>query len=168
MNIYQSGRGKQPFGVWTALLVALLITTSCHVEPPGPPPEGSYAWDSYTHPTLGYRVAYPDVFDLADGRGDDVVFTYLGRPTFRVLYATEEEAGQRGLWGGQAPVETVAVGGREGHRYVYDHWDGPSYVHTVVYVVPLRGKALGVEFRTDADTVDDVQRRVLDSITFLP
>lgn len=168
MNIYKPGRGKQPASLWPGFFVALLIPAGCHIEPPAPPPEGSYAWASYAHPTLGYSLNYPDAFEVAAQDSNDAVFTYQGRTTFRVVSATEEEARQRGLWGEHTPAEAVAVGGREGHRYAYDHWDGPSYVHTVVYVVPHRGKSLGVEFRTEADTADGVQRRVLGSISFLP
>lgn len=168
MNIYNRVQGKQPAARGPAVILAVLMLAGCHVKPPEPPPPGSYGWMAYTHPTLGYRVDYPDVYEV-NTRGDgDAVFAYDGRTAFRLVYATEEESATRGLWGKHRPVEEVTIGGRRGQRYVYDHWDGPSYVHTIAFAVPHREKLLGVEFRTDAEALDDVQHRVLQSITFLP
>ena len=62
---------------------------------------------------------------------------------------------------------SIELDNREGLKYIYDHYDGPFYMRTVSYVVEYGGKFLGLEFRTDREELDDVQRRVLRSFRFI-
>ncbi len=123
-------------------------------------------WRTYTDRTLAYSIDYPEGFEMQvrdDGEAQlRVTGVYSTDVPARVVHATEEEARRRGLWARKFITGPATLGGRQGERYVYTHSDGPFYSRTVAYVVPHRGKMLGLEFRAEGD-LDRVQQRMLAS-----
>lgn len=123
-------------------------------------------WRTYTDLTLGYSIDYPEDFEMLIRGTGEAHFRFssvysTGVPA-RVVHVSEEEARRRGLWSSKFITGPATLGGRPGERYVYTHADGPFYSRTVAYVVPYRGKMLGLEFRGQGD-LDRVQQRMLDS-----
>lgn len=144
-----------------ALLVSIGLA-ACRSEAPPAPDAATVEWRTYHGRELDVRLEYPSVFDV-DESGAEVVFRSSGAPAMRVVWVTADEAERRGLWPGHAGTP-VAVAGRRGMAYDYDHRDLDRVVRTISYVVPYRGRLLGLEFRTDAPALPDVYRRVLASL----
>lgn len=142
--------------------ILLLLLAGCRSHPTPFPEPGSFQWATYTHTNPGYTVQYPDVF-TPFALGNTVAFQYRDTYVMRIVFVEEDEARNRGLWASHAPVGPVHFGGRTGQRYTYDHHDGPFYLHTVAWVVPVAGRFLGLEFRTDADTLNAVQQHIVDT-----
>lgn len=146
------------------VLTCLLALTGCRAEAPVLPDSSTVAWASYHHAPLGVRLDVPVAFGKKS-RGDEVAFTYNGTAA-RLVWVTEEEARERGLWPRADHHTAASLGGRGGFHYVYDHPDGPVLSRTIAYVVPHRGRLLGLEFRTDADTLGSIGQRMLESFSF--
>ena len=126
------------------------------------------AWRPYIHDDLGFSLDIPETFETrAREHGSHTRFDYRDGTPVRVLWLSEEEGVGRGLWHGRPPEAAVMIGGRNGHRYAYDHTDGPFCSRRIAYVLPHRGKELAIEFPC-ADDLDRVQRRVLWSLRFVP
>lgn len=141
------------------------VLTSCcreNVPPLAMQQPDQLAWVSYTHSTLPYSLRYPDLFTVDEEKGGSVFFRYgCGVPTV-VRFHDEKEGRRRGAWFGHEPVEDIQLNGHAGKKYIYDHNDGPFSVRTVAYVVPFRGKFLGLEFRTPGE-LNAVQKRILEA-----
>ncbi len=151
-----------------SLLTAVLIS-GCRVPSPKVLKGGAFDWATYSNPKLGYSLEYPNVYAKSEERnGKDVIFRHNGMTAMRILFITESEGKDRGLWVKSKPVEEMEMGGRKGFRYVYNHQDFFSYVHTIACVLEYRGKLLGIEFRTDENMLDEVQQRILDSLRLDP
>ncbi len=166
--------------VSTAATLALLLgvlgfaLAGCARESTATVHADEVGWRTYINKQLGYRLEYPDYLAPYD-HGPEVIFRTPGPLPFRtpftgsvpalVRWETEEEGRSRGAWFGADPAGEVTFGGRTGTKYVYVHHDGPSADPTVAYVVPFRGKYLGVEFRTGGE-LDAVQQRMLESFRF--
>ena len=143
----------------------LLLLGACRSVPPTAPDAARASWRTYSDTQGGYSVSYPDAYDV-DEHGGGVLFRHEGYPVVSISHATEEQADDRGLWADHDPVGDAVLGGRPGKKYVYDHHDALSYMRTVSFVVEHRDRYLGLEFRTDLESPDDVQQRMLDSFTF--
>ena len=151
--------------------LVLVITATYFIGCRAPSPEtleaGTFEWAAYTDEQLGYSLEYPKIYAIIKQHdGKDVVFKQDGTTAFRVLFVTQEEGDSRGLWVESKPVENIEMSGRPGRRYVYDHFDGPVYSHTIAFVIDYRDRLLGIEFRTDENMLDEVQKRILDSFKF--
>ena len=143
----------------SALLPALLA--GCRSEAPAAPPD-DVETRRFESPALDVALVVPASFSVHQDEAG-VVFRHAGRPAIRLLWLDEERGRERGLWfGHEARPATIA--GRPGARYDYMHWDGPLRSRTVSYVVPYRGRELGLEFRTDARPLPPVYRRVVESL----
>lgn len=146
---------------------ALLAVAGCESTPPELPDPASVSWITYTNPVLGYSVDVPSSFVRQENsRNPSVLFRYDGFPVVAVNFVSREEGKKRGLWVGKEPAGTIHLGNRDGKRYVYRHYDGPSYMRTMSYVVEHQGKYLGLEFRTGNEEPDTVQSRILASFRF--
>jgi hypothetical protein len=146
-----------------ALLAAMTLTgLGCKVEPIDLPL--AHGWRSYENPGLGVALDVPDFFEVHE-YGSGVLFRLHGANAVLLRFVDAAEARQRGLWVGTAPAGPITLGGRAGERYVYKHGDGPVYSVTEAYVIPYRGKQLGLEFRTRGDA--EVRQRMLASLRLL-
>jgi len=145
--------------------LGLLLVASCSGTPPRNPATESVTWRSYHNPQAGYTIQIPNNYAVQE-RGVDTLFRFDGYPVLAVNWADEASARHRGLWPGHEPAGVTEVGGVEGSRYVYSHYDGPSSMRTVSHVVKHGGRYLAVEFRTDLDEPDGVQQHILDSLRF--
>ncbi len=146
-------------------LVAIMMVSGCQSPAPALPAFDTVAWSVYHDDNVGYSLAYPDSFVVKTYGDGEVAFTTDGHTAFRVAFVTDWEADKRGLWVKHQPVEAMDIAGRPGHKYIYDHYDGPFSAHTVTYAIEYSGKLLGLEFRTNNNMLNDVQKHVLDSFT---
>ena len=149
-----------------ALLVSIGILAACQGEAPPAPDAASVQWRDYHAAELGVSLRVPSTFDV-DEHGAEVAFRSEGPTAIRLVWVTEEEADDRGLWAGH-DGQRAAVGGREGMVYDYEHRDFERKSRTIAYVVPHRGRLLGVEFRTDDAELPGVYRTVVESVRFDP
>ena len=169
--------------------------TGCGGTPPLNLPANAVAWKIYSNPSVGYTFEHPDIYEVEehhDGRtvllrydgypvvehpdiyeveehhdGRTVLLRYDGYPVVSIRHADEQEGRSHGLWIKHDAVGTIELDSRAGLKYIYDHYDGPFYMRTVSYVVEHGSRFLGLEFRTDREELDDVQRRVLQSFRFV-
>jgi hypothetical protein len=144
------------------LAMAALSATGCRVEPIDLP--SPRAWRTYEHHALGVELDVPDFFAVRENDGG-ALFRIHGANAVLLRFVDEEEAKHRGLWVGTPAAGPITLGGRPGQRFVYKHGDGPVWSQTEAYVVPYRGKQLGLEFRTRHDA--GVRERMLASFRFL-
>ena len=119
-------------------------------------------WASYQHPVVGYSVAHPQGFEVDEDDGRNLLFRFEGQVPVLVRFTSEEEGRDRGAWFGSEAVADVELGGRSGHKYIYDHYDGPFRARTIAYVISHQDRWLGLEFRSDGD-LDPVQQKILES-----
>lgn len=150
--------------LWTAL--GALALTACEQPVPDPLDEDSVEWTTYTNRTLGFSLDIPASYDI-EVDDNSVVLSDDGHTAVRVTHADREEARNRGLWAQVEPREEREYAGRTGQYYVYKHWDGPSYVPTLAWVVRHQGKDLGVEFRTTEVEMNDVHEHMLKSLDLM-
>ncbi len=145
--------------VLVALGASLLGAFSCEsrVSPPLLPDEVS--WSTYTSAELGFSIRHPDLWTPRFERGS-VIFQDAVATPMRITLVEPEGARKRGLWGRDPAVRQET----KGAVYRYLHYDGPFYVPTLAFVVPHRGRDLGVELRTRNQDLDEVQRAVVDSL----
>ncbi len=162
LRLVQAGR-RGVLAVTAAIALATAGSLGCRVEPIDLPPPS--AWHTYENPRLGVAFDIPDFFAVDDSAGG-AVFRIHGANAVLLRFVDETEARHRGLWVGTAPAGAIELGGVAGERYVYQHGDGPVWSLTEAYVVPYRGKQLGLEFRTSKDA--GVRERMLTSFHFLP
>jgi len=139
---------------------------ACEQPVPDPVDPSRVEWSPYGNEDLGFRLEVPAHYEIhADG--DGVVFTDDGRTALRVTHADRTEARNRGLWAQVDPTEAREYGETAGQFYRYRHYDGPTYVPTLAYVVRHRGKDLGVEFRTRRSDLDPVHEHVLATLELI-
>lgn len=143
-------------GVLPALLAG------CQAKAPTPPDAAAVEWRDYVDRELQVAFAYPADFDVKR-QGDDVVLRSGGKPAIRLIWVDAERGRKRGLWFGN-PYTPATVAGVKGERYEYEHYDGPVRSRTISYVIPYRGRWLGLEFRTDAARLPAAYERVLESL----
>lgn len=138
-----------------------IIFGGCDSTPHWPAP-ASGGWSTFTHPTLGYSVDYPTGCKVQqDERG--VLIRFEGGPIIAINWVTDNEGRHRGLWAGHDPAGEIELGGHKGTLYRYQHGDGPLVMNVISYVVPYRGRSLGLELRTAGDTLTPAQQHVVDS-----
>lgn len=130
------------------------------------PPEleaGTFGWESYANGAVGFTMEIPDVYEPEEeGSGNAVLFRWKRGVPVKAYWTTAEEAAHRGLWFGESPVGTATLDGVEGRRYEYRHCDGPFCSRMVSFVIPWRGRVLGLEFRSDGP-LNATNRRILES-----
>jgi len=143
-------------------LLSLSAGMGCRMGPIELPVASS--WHEYRSATLGVALEIPDYFEVREV-GDNVLFRLHGANAVLLRFVDAELGRERGLWVGQRPSGQIELGGRGGELYRYPHGDGPVYSLTDAYVVPYRGKELGLEFRTAHD--EQVRARMLKSFRFL-
>ncbi len=122
-------------------------------------------WATYTNDKLNYSIEYPSVLTPSGSENGEVLFRYGWGVTARVRYRNETDGKKTGAWFGNEPVEKIKLGGHDGEKFIYEHYDGPFAARTVSYVVEYRGKFLGLEFRTGGE-LNEIQRRMLSSFSF--
>lgn len=150
-------------GVAAALGVTVWTSAGCEqrVEPVLDP--ASVEWVEYSNDELGVSLAYPAVWSV-EVQGNSIRFEGSVATAMRVTLASAEEASHRGLWGRTSVVRVDTIGETGFRFYRYRHYDGPTYVPTLAFVVSQRGLDLGIEFRTRADEPDALERRILESV----
>jgi hypothetical protein len=142
--------------------------TGCGGTPPANPPASAVAWKTYSNSVVGYTLEYPDIYESQEHHEvRDVLFRFDSYPVVSISHVDEQEGRSRGLWVQHDAVESIQIAGRPGNQYRYDHYDGPFYMRTMSYVVPHQEKFLGLEFRTNMEQPDQIQRRILQSFRFL-
>lgn len=156
LRIFQTG--------WCLAAVAALM--ACEQPVPDPLDPDGLDWTSYANDDLGFRMEAPARYRVRV-EGNSVVFADGNRTAVRVTHADRSEARNRGLWAQVEPLEQREYGRTTGRFYRYKHWDGPSFVPTLAYVVRHRGKELGIEFRTRQDDLDDVHQHVLETLELI-
>jgi len=144
------------------LAVIALAFFGC-AQPVPPVPEADTPLTAYANDALGFSFEYPARYTILV-QGNSIAFQDSGNTALRVTLASRPEATNRGLWGRNDPFASTEFGGPRGQLYRYDHWDGPSYVPTLAFVVPHRQLELGIEFRTNETDLAPVHRRVLQSL----
>jgi len=160
-------RTRKPRG--TGLLPAALTAGALFFQgclgAPDTPRAGTFAWKTYRNERMGVTLEYPDAYKPDAWAPDvDVAFRLNGAPAIRLTLRTEEDALHHGLWAEHKPVAGVTFAGRAGKRYEYNHYDGPFGSPVLAFVIPHKGKYLALEFRTTNKDLDEVQRRMLDSV----
>ena len=125
-------------------------------------PTGPVPWQSYARPDIGFTIDAPAEFQV-EQNSSDTVFRYQGFPVLRVLLVDAEAARARGLWATSQPIGQAQVAGQTADVYAYDHQDLFTYTHTLAYVLPHGEQQLGIEFRTEGDTLDATEGRILAS-----
>lgn len=147
-----------------ALALALTAALGCRVDPIDLP--APQTWHSYENAALGVAFDVPDFLEMKDhGSEAGIVFRYNGANAVLLRFVDEKEGKRRGLWFGHPDAGPISLGGRAGKLYKYVHGDGPIWDSTEAYVVPYRGRELGLEFRTRNDAA--VRERMLQSFRFL-
>lgn len=156
------------FGGWMSVpLLVAALAGACGGPPPENPAPDDVGWRTFVNETVGYSIEVPDVYiPMTHAGGRDVLFRYEGYPVIAISWVDEAEGRGRGLWPAHEPAGAVTLGGRPGSLYIYDHYDGPFGMHTVSRVVEHGGRMLGVELRTDHETPDPLQQRILESFRF--
>ena len=148
-----------------ALLVSIGLLAGCRGEAPPAPDASSVQWRDYHAADLGVALRVPSSFDV-DEQGPEVAFRSEEGPTaIRLVWVSEEDADDRGLWAGHEGTRTT-LGGHDATLYDYDHGDFGKVVRTIAYVTPYRGRYLGLEFRTDDERLPAVYRSVVESLRF--
>ena len=151
--------------LFSLLLMPGFIFISCRTHAPDLPAMDEIEWQTYTHPTLKFSLAYPTLYTI-QLEGDDVIFQNDGHPSFIIHYCSREEAHKKGLWAGHEPDETVRFAGREWEAYDYDHHDVFFIMRTISFVTPYQDAYLSLDTRTDTD-LHAIHQKMIYSFTFL-
>lgn len=146
------------------LALSGVLLQSCRAPAPPSLDFQQVKWRRYENTTAHYSLQYPDIYKLEEEKTGGALFRHNGVPLL-VRFTDEIEGRLRGAWFGSKAAGEIELSGRKGLKYVYNHFDGPSYVRTIAYVVAHEGKYLGLEFRSDADELDKVQQKILASFT---
>jgi len=150
-----------------AIAIAILIA-GCSPRGFDWPDVSDDDWAVYVNDKVGYRINVPNICDVEEHHdGRTVLFRFRGAPIIAVNFVDEAEGDERGLWIGHEPSGEVELAGRSGHRYRYDHFDGPFGMRTVSYVIPHRDRFLGIELRTGETEPTSIQQTILDSLNFV-
>lgn len=138
---------------------------ACRSSVPANPHINEVQWKKFVSQDLGFSLQYPAEYirQQRDGK-DDIFFRYRGSPVLVLRYCDEQYGRSHGLWFGHDAAEEILRGSRKGSKYIYFHGDGPFYVRTVAFAIPYRGKYLRLEFRTELESLDEVQQHILASV----
>lgn len=147
-----------------AIMTCVLIALGCVRAPEWPMAE-SIEWKRYENVPIGYSFDVPAQREIDETAGGTLI-RYRGGPIIAINFVTEREGRERGLWSGHDAVGKASLGGRDGALYMYSHFDGPLSMPVISYVVPHRGKFLGLEFRVAGTELGPIQRHVLGSFVF--
>lgn len=146
-----------------AMTLLFAASAACEQRVVLPIDPASVTWQTYDADDLGVRLEHPTAW-VPVARGNTVAFQGARATAMRITLADRGEAEKRGLWGRTPVVRVDTIGGLSFAFYRYRHYDGPSYVPTLAFVVGHRGLELGVEFRTHAEEPGDAERHVLESL----
>jgi hypothetical protein len=156
---------------WLGAALLLMAVPVVAVSASHNAPSQPVKWITYSNAALGYSLSYPDSL-YQEGDLAEVFFStrgpipflqdLLGEAMVVVRWEDEEEGLRRGTWFGNDPVADVVLGGVAGKEYVYFHRDPFKATRVVAFVIPYRGRFLGLEFRSEGE-LDEVQQRVLAS-----
>lgn len=165
MDDERASKPRRAGWIPVALTAGALFFQGC-LSAPDTPQAGTFEWKSYRNERMGVSLEYPGAYEPDEwAAGADVAFRLKGAPAIRLTFRTEEDALHHGLWAEHQPVSDVTFAGRAGKRYEYNHYDGPFGSPVLAFVIPYKGKYLALEFRTTNTELDDVQRRMLESVT---
>ena len=148
-------------------MIILFAVVGCKSAAPENPAIQEVTWQHYANHTVGVSLSYPDIYTVdedADVHG--ALFRYGGHPVISLRRTDEHQGKKHGLWFGHKPDKSIQLGGRDGLRYLYDHYDGPFYMRTISYVVELEDDYVGLEFRTENEELDEIQNKILTSFKF--
>lgn len=140
------------------LISGLLFWLGCQSKAPKNPDIADVNWQTYSNENIKISLTYPDIYEVdenLDAHG--ALFRYGGHPVISLRFTDEHQGKSHGLWFGHKPEKSIELGGRNGLKYVYNHYDGPLYMRTVSYVVEHEDKYLGLEFRTENQELDEIQ-----------
>lgn len=146
--------------------VLFLLVAGCQGSPPALDPS-AVRWTSTTIASLGVTVAHPDVYTAAPRDPSYTPFRSGRFMPLIVRWVDESEGRRSGLWFSSNPVADITLGGVPGRRYIYTHYDGPFGARMIAYVIPWRGRYLGVELRASG-ALDPVQEEILRRFTVDP
>jgi hypothetical protein len=156
-------------GQWLLRFVFLFVLVgNGGCQPDTPLDINQVQWSTYTNSLLKYSLQYPNGYTVQqEANGASVMFkTGMFRTPMLVRYTSEAEGKQRGLWFGNQPTAPIELGGKKGYKYVYKHYDGPLGARMIAYVVEYQGQFLGLEFRSDGNDLDAVQKQIVQSFRF--
>jgi hypothetical protein len=141
-----------------AVLLALALT-GCQGSPPALDPS-TVRWTSTALASLGVTVFHPDVYTPTPRDDSYTPFRHGRFMPLIVRWVDESEGRRSGLWFESSPVADITLAGIPGREYIYRHYDGPFGVRMIAYVIPWRGKYLGVELRANGN-LDPVQEEIM-------
>lgn len=121
---------------------------------------------TYTNDTVGYTLKIAKKYQIEQSKEKEAVLwrNPNGQEKVLVRFVTEKE--NEALWFGKTPLSDSTLGGIAGKKYMYKHCDMLIFCSsTVSYVIPYREKFLGLEFRTENETLDPEQTAILESFT---
>ena len=148
-------------------LSLLALAGACRSTPPSNPEISEVRWITWEHPSAGFRLQVPESWTVQSSR-NGVRIRNDGYPVLQVAWLSPDEARGRGLWAGKPRVAATTLAGKPGDLYVYRHYDGPFWVRVVSHVIERDGRELALEFRTDLDEPDAVQRHIRESFEIVP
>jgi len=152
----------------TMILLCFVLTLGCRSRAPENPEISDVNWQTYSNKNLNISLSYPDIYTVdenLDAHG--TLFRYGGHPVISLRFTDEHQGKKHGLWFGNQPEKSIELAGKQGLKYVYNHYDAIFYMRTISYVVDYRDKYLGLEFRTDNEELDEIQQRILNSLKFV-
>ena len=151
----------------TSILLCFLFTLGCRSRAPENPEVGDVNWKTYSNTNLNISLSYPDIYTVdEDQDAHGTLFRYGGHPVISLRCTDEHQGKKHGLWFGNQPEKSIELGGRRGLKYDYNHYDAIFYMRTISYVVDHQDEYLGLEFRTDNEELDEIQRKILSSFKF--
>ena len=156
-------KSHQPFYV----LMSLLCHCACNTTPATPPNTTDAEWQTYHNERAAYSLRYPADYALERDRDElDVRLRWQDAPIINISFANKEQSKEHGLWARHEPVGEIALGGKKGLKYIYNHCDGPFCMRTISYVVAHKGGYIGLAFRTEERDLPAIYSRVVESFAF--
>ncbi|MCH8957335.1 hypothetical protein IIA28_18780 [candidate division KSB1 bacterium] len=153
--------------VLTSILLGFILTLGCRSRAPENPEISDVNWKIYSNEDMKVSLSYPDIYTVDENRNaHGTLFRYGGHPVLSLRFTDEHQGKKHGLWFGHQPEKSIELGGRNGLKYVYNHYDAIFYMRTISYVVDHQDEYLGLEFRTDNEELDEIQQRILNSLKF--
>lgn len=151
-----------------SLVSILCLLLACQTQAPGTPRPNSIRWKVYENSIAGYSMIHPDVYTLEESHeGHTVKFSYGKKVAVAVHWASKDSENSDGLWFEHPVDRNVPFAGDTGDVYDYISYAGITGTRTRAYVIPRRGKYLGLEFKTDLVELNSVQAMTLSSFHLL-
>ncbi len=151
----------------TSILLCFALTLGCRSRAPENPEISDVNWQTYSNANLNISLSYPDIYTVDEDRdAHGTLFRYGGHPVISLRFTDEHQGKSHGLWFGNRPEKSIELAGKQGLKYVYNHYDAIFYMRTISYVVDYNDKYLGLEFRTDNQELDEIQKKILSSLKF--